>query len=74
MGVCLYYLAFGKSPIAYKNIIDLITNIKSYDQLPDMSGISMELKGLLSEMLNPDVAERPCLEDILVCLEQKNKH
>ena len=68
MGVCLYYLTFGKSPILYTNIIDLITNIKSYNVLPKMEGISVELENLLSAMLNPDVAERPCLEDIMVVI------
>ena len=68
MGVCLYYLTFGKSPILYTNIIDLITNIKSYNVLPKMEGISVDLENLLSAMLNPDVAERPCLEDIMVVI------
>lgn len=58
----------ARSPILYTNIIDLITNIKSYNVLPKMEGISVELENLLSAMLNPDVAERPCLEDIMVVI------
>ena len=73
MGVCLYYLAFGKSPFLYSNIIDLITNIRSYNVLPEMEGISVELEKLLSAMLNPDVAERPCLEDIMVVVQKLNE-
>lgn len=72
LGVCLYFLVFGKSPVPLATGIQLQHSIMNYSELPPMEGVSQELQELLSQMLNPDVGKRPCLVSILVGLRNGN--
>ena len=68
LGVCLYFLTFGKSYLPLVSGLQLYETIMNYSALPSMEGVSSELQELLSLMINPDVGKRPCLLAILVVL------
>ena len=48
------------------NLLELGINATDYACLPEMNGISDELRDLLSGMLHPTISERSSLEDVLV--------
>ena len=66
LGACLLELTTGLSPVPCSNLLDLITNLRSYAGLPELPNCSSELKELLQSMLNPDIGSRPCLNAIMV--------
>lgn len=70
LGVCLYFLVFGRSYIPLVSGLKLHETIMNYSTLPPMEGVSFELQELLSLMINPDVGKRPCLLAILVVLRK----
>ena len=61
-------LTTGKAPVPCSNLFELTTNPRNYDSGPSLTGLSPELKELLSSMLNKDVSERPNLEAICVVI------
>lgn len=66
LGACFYYYVFLRLPITSNSLFELGTKANDYTTLPAMDGISDELKELLSKMLNPDLAKRPTLREVLV--------
>ena len=68
LGVCLLELTTGKAPVPCSNLFELTTNLRNYDSSPSLTGLSPELKDLLSHMLNKDISERLNLEAICVMI------
>ena len=66
--MCLLELTTGKAPVPCSNLFELTTNLRNYDSSPSLTGLSPELKELLSSMLNKDVSERPNLKAICVVI------
>lgn len=66
LGVCLLELTTGLLPVPCSNLLELITNLRNYQGLPELPNCSAELKELLHSVLNPDIGSRPCLDTIMV--------
>ena len=64
--VSLYVMIKGYYPFPLENIELYMRQMTSYDDLPNLSGLSEELQDLLTHCFSPVISKRPTLKDILV--------
>lgn len=62
----LYILMTGTNPYYQMHLMDCISMKRSVETLPDMAMFSPELRSLLSQCLNPSIAKRLNIQQILV--------
>ena len=62
----LYILVMGTNPYYQTHLMDYISMKKSVEMMPNMEMISPELRSLLSQGMNPSIANRLNIQQILV--------